>query len=82
MAIFSGITSKEKLGGIFGLSSYLLMHKKVESLLPTEEGEGNKETRIFMGHGDSDPLVRPEWGQATAKMLREMGFGVELKMYR
>jgi dienelactone hydrolase len=80
MAIFSGITSKEKLGGIFGLSCYLLMHQKVQSLLPAEGG--NKETRIFMGHGDSDPLVRPEWGQATAKKLKELGFGVELKMYR
>jgi predicted esterase len=80
MAIFSGITSKEKLGGIFGLSCYLLMQKKVESLLPTEGG--NKETRIWMGHGDSDPLVRPEWGQATAEKLKAMGFKVELKMYR
>jgi len=80
MAIFSGITSKEKLGGIFGMSCYLLMHNKVESLLPTEGG--NKETRIWMGHGDSDPLVRPEWGQVTARKLKDMGFGVELKMYR
>ncbi|PMD60807.1 putative acyl-protein thioesterase 1 [Hyaloscypha bicolor E] len=80
MAIFSGITSKEKLGGIFGMSCYLLMYNKVESLLPTEGG--NKETRIWMGHGDSDPLVRPEWGQATARKLKDMGFGVELKMYR
>ncbi|KAH8799989.1 acyl-protein thioesterase-like protein [Hyaloscypha sp. PMI_1271] len=80
MAIFSGVTSKEKLGGIFGMSCYLLMHNKVESLLPREGG--NKETRIWMGHGDSDPLVRPEWGQKTAQKLRDMGFGVELKMYR
>ncbi|PMD27868.1 putative acyl-protein thioesterase 1, partial [Hyaloscypha hepaticicola] len=84
MSIFSGITSKDRLGGIFGLSSYLLLHKKVKQLIAdgVGSGEGNKETRIFMGHGDSDPLVRPEWGQATAKYLKEMGFGVELKMYR
>lgn len=47
MAIFSGITSKEKLGGIFGMSCYLLMHNKVESLLPTEGG--NKETGFGWG---------------------------------
>jgi predicted esterase len=83
MSIFSGITSKDRLGGIFGLSCYLLLHKKVKQLIAdgVGAGEGNKETRIFMGHGDSDPLVRPEWGQATAKHLKEMGFGVELKMY-
>ncbi len=46
------------------------------------EGSPNKETPIFMGHGDSDPLVRPEWGQLTAKALRDMGCKVELRMYR
>jgi predicted esterase len=80
MSIFSGVTSKEKIGGIFGLSCYLLLHKKIKELIPEESV--NKETRIWMGHGDSDPLVRPEWGRATAEKLKELGFGVEIKMYR
>lgn len=80
MSIFSGITAPTKLGGIFGLSCYLLLHNKVKELIP--EGSPNKETPIFMGHGDSDPLVRPEWGRVTAKTLRDMGYGVTLRMYR
>jgi predicted esterase len=80
MSIFSGITAPSKLGGIFGLSCYLLLHDKVKELIP--EGSPNQETPIFMGHGDSDPLVRPDWGRMTAKVLRELGFGVVLKMYR
>jgi predicted esterase len=80
MSIFSGVTSKDKLGGIFGLSCYLLLHNKIQSLIPA--GDVNKDTRIFMGHGDSDPLVLPEWGRATAGKLKDMGYKVELKMYR
>lgn len=80
MSIFSGITAPTKLGGIFGLSSYLLLHNKVKELIPVESP--NKETPVFMGHGDSDPLVRPEWGRMTATVLRELGYKVELRMYK
>ncbi|KAI6713185.1 hypothetical protein JHW43_004270 [Diplocarpon mali] len=80
MSIFSGITAPTKLGGIFGLSCYLLLHNKIKGFVPVENP--NKETPILMGHGDSDPLVKPEWGQMTAKILGEWGWNVELKMYR
>lgn len=35
-----------------------------------------------MGHGDADPVVRYEWGQATAALLKEWGWTVDLKTYR
>lgn len=34
-----------------------------------------------MGHGDSDPLVRPDWGRLSAEALKTRGYPVELKMY-
>lgn len=80
MSIFSGVTAPTKLGGIFGLSCYLLLHNKIKEFVP--EGNPNRETPIFMGHGDSDPVVRPKWGQMTAKALGDMGWKVNLKMYR
>ncbi|EHL00942.1 putative Acyl-protein thioesterase 1 [Glarea lozoyensis 74030] len=80
MSIFAGITSPFKLGGIFGLSSYLLLHNKMKELLPSENP--NKSTPIFMGHGDSDPLVLPQWGQKTAEILKSEGWSVDLKMYK
>ncbi|KAF7870283.1 hypothetical protein EAF04_004030 [Stromatinia cepivora] len=80
ISIFSGITCPSKLGGIFGMSSYLLLHNKLKEFLGAE-GCVNKETKIWMGHGDSDPLVRPEWGVKTAEVLREEGFEVQLNMY-
>ncbi len=80
MALFSGITAPYKLGGIFGLSSYLLIHNKIKSLIP--EGNPNQDTPILMGHGDADPLVKPPWGQMTATILKGMGFEVNLNFYR
>lgn len=80
MSIFSGITAPTKLGGIFGLSSYLLLHNKVKEFV--EKDSPNKDTPIFMGHGDSDPLVIPEWGNMTAEILKKEGLNVNLKMYK
>jgi predicted esterase len=79
MAIFAGITAPTKLGGIFGLSCYLLLHNKLAQFVG--ENSANKETRIFMGHGDSDPRIRPRWGQMTADILKNEGYNVDLKIY-
>jgi predicted esterase len=79
MSLFSGVTCQSKLGGIFGLSCYLLLHSKLKSFVPSDSP--NKDTPIFMGHGDRDPLVRPEWGRKTADILKEWGWKVDLKMY-
>lgn len=80
MSIFAGITCPDKLAGIVGLSSYLLMEGKIKDYLPEENP--NKETPIFMGHGDSDPLVKYEWGVTTAEVLKGRGWSVDLKTYK
>ena len=80
MALFTGITSPLKLGGIFGLSSYLLLHDKIRDYATTEAS--NKETPVFMGHGDSDPLVQYQWGVETADELKKIGWKVDLRTYK
>ena len=79
MALFTGLTCTEKLGGIVGLSGYLLMHGKVKDLIPA--GNPNKDTPIFMGHGTADPLVKYDWGLRTAEALRDWDFKVDLRSY-
>lgn len=79
MSLMSGITCPTKLGGIFGLSCYLLLQGKVRDMVPKDSP--NKDTSIFMGHGDADPLVRVDWGKGTAERLKEWGYGVEFKSY-
>ena len=79
MSIFAGITCPDKLAGIVGLSSYLLMEGQIRDHIPAENP--NKETPIFMGHGDVDPLVKTAWGKQTAETLKKWGWTVDLKLY-
>jgi predicted esterase len=83
MSLFTGATTPHKLAGMFGLSSYLLLGDKIKEL--AEEAKGiNKETPIFMGHGDADLLVKYEWGVKTAEALRtELGHTkVDFRTYK
>ncbi|RDW63568.1 hypothetical protein BP6252_11113 [Coleophoma cylindrospora] len=79
MSLFSGITAPTKLGGIFGLSCFLPLHSKLEDFLPAESA--NQATPIFMGHGDSDPMVRLDWAQSSAEILEKAGWKVDLQIY-
>ena len=80
MSLFTGVTTEHKLAGFFGLSSYLLMGSKIKSMIPADNP--NKDTPVFMGHGDSDLMVKYDWGRRTAKALEDMGWKIDFKTYR
>jgi len=80
MSLLSGVTSPQKLGGIFGLSCYLLLSKKLQELLPADNP--NKDTPIFMGHGDIDPVVAYKFGQRSAEELTRSGWNVDFRTYK
>jgi lysophospholipase-1 len=71
MSVFTGLTSSEKLGGVFGLSCYLLLSDRIKNYLPEEWA--NKNTPFFLGHGKDDDVVRFAYGEKTAKLLKETG---------
>jgi predicted esterase len=79
MSLFAGLTSRVKLAGIVALSSYLLLSLKFAELVPTPEF--NKETPIFMAHGDSDQVVNTELGKKSHELLKGMGYKATLKIY-
>lgn len=79
LALLAGTTCKHKLGGIVGLSGYMLLNDKFKDLVC--KNNPNKDTEIFMGDADIDPLVLPEWGRWTAKKLKELGWTVGTKGY-
>ena len=79
MSLFSGMTYSQKLGGVFGLSCYLLLQGKARDMVP--ESNPNKETPMFMGHGDADAVVRHDWGKRTAETLREWGYTIDFRTY-
>jgi predicted esterase len=83
ISLFTGVTMREKLAGVVGLSAYLLMPHKAKEMIPSQGGHpSNKDVPFFMGHGDADPLVRYDWGQLTAKTIEEWGWKVDFRTYK
>lgn len=41
----------------------------------------NKELPLFMGHGDADGMVKPEWAVSSRDELVKWGWNVDLKLY-
>jgi acetyl esterase/lipase len=80
MALLTGLTSPEKLAGIFALSCYLPLAHKIKELLPADPWT-NKDTAVFMAHGDADAVVKYEFGERSAMQLRELGMQVEFNKY-
>ena len=56
------------------------MHNRIKEFVLSESP--NKDTPIFLGHGDVDPLVKHEWGLETAEALEEMGWTVKFNTYK
>ncbi len=79
MSIFAGLTAPVKLAGIVALSAYLLLSVKFKDLVP--KPEFNKETPIFMAHGDEDPLIRPDLGKMSHDTLVGLGYNVTRRVY-
>jgi predicted esterase len=79
MSVFSGITCPTRLGGIFGLSCYLLLHNKVKDMIPTENP--NKNTPLFLAHGAQDQTVRLKWAELSVERLKQWGWNVNFKVY-
>ena len=80
LSIYAGLTAPVKIGGIVGLSSWLPLNKAFKDNLP--EGNPNKDTPIHMFHGDRDPVVRYEAGEATEQKLKELGYNVAFNTYK
>jgi predicted esterase len=80
MSLLSGVTYKDQLGGIFGLSCYLLLQKKIKDMIP--DSSPNQATPIFMGHGDADAVVAHKFGKMSADELTSHGYKVDFRTYK
>lgn len=71
-------TYEKKLAGILCLSGFFSMKNGITSRLV----DTNKQTNIFHGHGDVDPIISINYARETAKYFRELGFtNYNLKEY-
>jgi phospholipase/carboxylesterase len=74
LALYTGLTYPNRLGGIIGLSTFLSF-----TFLP--ELHQSKNTPIFIGYGDNDNIVSPELSQISCDYLLSQGYPVESHTY-
>jgi len=67
MALFTGLRTETRLGGIIALSSYLPLAEECQLVQ-------DKNTPIFLAGGQFDTMVLPLWTQKTVSHLRAQGF--------
>jgi phospholipase/carboxylesterase len=77
ISLFSGPRYPDKLAGIMGLSSYMLL----EDLLPAQRTRANYRTPIFLAHGTQDPMVDVSRGAEARQLLEAGGYPVEWHTY-
>ncbi len=72
IALRCGLARREPLGGLIGLSTYLVDAAGLERWSPGAPGS----PPILMGHGSQDPIVPVGLGEGSAKRLKSAGFDV------
>jgi phospholipase/carboxylesterase len=77
IVLHTGLRYPQRLGGILALSTYLPLAATVAA----EIHPANRDTPIFMGHGDQDPIVPMPHALKSKKLLQELGFTVEWRSY-
>ncbi len=77
MAVHTGLSYYEKLGGIICLSGYVPMRPKFAERVSQE----NKDTPVFMAHGNEDPVVPFKRGSLSKDTLESLGYKVEWHAY-
>lgn len=77
MALHTGLRFPHTLAGIMALSGYLPLADQFAA----ERTAANAHTPIFMAHGNQDPVVVPQRGEASRDLLASMGHPVQWHSY-
>ncbi|MBL6999418.1 MAG: prolyl oligopeptidase family serine peptidase [Gammaproteobacteria bacterium] len=74
----TGLRFSLPLAGLMALSTYLPLAESLE----LEKSDANQKVPIFMAHGDSDPVVRPELAYRSRSKLEQQGYTLDWQEYR
>lgn len=77
LALYSGLTLSEPLGGIVGFSCWLPLHKAFPDATKTP-----RETPVLQCHGDCDPVVPHKMGQLSASIVKAFMKDFTFQTYR
>lgn len=70
ISLYAGVNTSHKLAGVIGLSTYMPLAHDLKASKPAN-ADVNKDTPVFMGHGNADPVVQFPYGQASAEFLKK-----------
>ena len=77
VALHAGLRHEQRLAGLIGLSTYLPLAEEIER----EATAVNRELPIFMAHGEQDPVLPPQLGEASFRALERLGYPVKWRTY-
>lgn len=77
MTLMTGLRAPQRLAGLVGLSGYL----PIAETTAAERGEANRDTPIFLAHGEHDPMVTIDRATASRDALVAMGYTVDWHAY-
>lgn len=77
MALFTGLHYDKPLAGILALSTYLPLIKNISP----SDFDINRKTKIFMAHGQEDPVLPIQLGKQTFELLKNLGHPIEWRDY-
>jgi phospholipase/carboxylesterase len=75
VAIHTALQTEQPIAGLMALSTYMPLPDDAANAV------GRKDLPIFMAHGQFDPVLRLEWGRASADKLVEVGYSVDWHEY-
>lgn len=81
IALHTVLRYPKRLAGLMALSTWLPLWNEFDAEVVDNPAAGNREVPIFMAHGNFDPVLPIQMGQASAKRLTESGFNVEWHEY-
>ncbi len=77
MTLLTGVRYPEKLAGLIGLSGYLPLYQRTAQ----EASAANKNTPIFLVHGDFDHVIPINIAHTSRQKLEELGYTIEWHSY-
>lgn len=77
MTLMAGLRAPQRLAGLVGLSGYL----PLADTTAAERSAANRDVPIFLAHGEHDPMVVLDRGEATRDVLQSLGYDVDWHAY-
>ena len=75
VAIHTALQTEHRIAGLMALSTYMALPDDATNAVC------RKDLPIFMAHGSFDPVLRMDWGRASADKLIENGYSVDWHEY-